>query len=301
MSTLATHVPAPSLTADKAAGEWAGKLHLFLEHRNGKSVATGQYHEGALRILRPHYLDASGQVNYTTINPGGAYFGADRYQLDISLANNAQLLLTTQSATKVYKTPQGPAHQEMRVTLGENTVLEYLPDQLIVYREGAYRQNTVVEMHPTASLTLAEIITPGWAPDGGEFCYQEVRMRTEIRIKEGEGQHRLAVDQLRLKPSEIGDLHGIGLMENHSHTGQLLLVDARIDDELYAQLAELVEEAAGTHGITRAGRRLEGEPTCVVVRSLADSTGTIAALHRKIINLLRATLRNQGTLDLRKY
>lgn len=44
---------------------WAGVLKLGVTERNGRSVATSQYHEGALRILRPHYLDASGQVTYT--------------------------------------------------------------------------------------------------------------------------------------------------------------------------------------------------------------------------------------------
>src|SRR4029079_12754910 len=49
-----------------------GELALQIEHRGGRSVATHQYHRGALRVLRPHYLDDSGQVCYVIVNPGGA-------------------------------------------------------------------------------------------------------------------------------------------------------------------------------------------------------------------------------------
>ncbi|PJI51850.1 urease accessory protein UreD, partial [Methylobacterium radiotolerans] len=31
-----------------------------------------RYHRGALRVLRPMYLDGTGQVTYVVVNPGGA-------------------------------------------------------------------------------------------------------------------------------------------------------------------------------------------------------------------------------------
>ncbi len=73
----------------------------------GRSVASRQFHEGALRVLRPHYLDESGQVCYVMVNPGGgAYLGSDLFVVDVEVeAGGADLLLTTQSATKVYRTP----------------------------------------------------------------------------------------------------------------------------------------------------------------------------------------------------
>ena len=137
-----------------------GELSLRIERRrdanggDGSSVATSQFHRGALRVLRPYYADDSGQATYTVINPGGAYFGGDTYQLTLDVADNAALRVTTQSATKVYKTPQGPAHQTMHITLGESARLDYVPDQLIVYENGSYRQDTTVDMQPSSSLTF---------------------------------------------------------------------------------------------------------------------------------------------------
>lgn len=277
-----------------------GQLRLRIDQRDGRSYAARQFHDGALRVLKPLYLDGSGQVCYPVINPGGAYFGADRYELELEVGQGASLLSTTQSATKVYRTPQGPARQDMEVRLGPGAVLEHLPDQLIVYREGSYRQRTLVRMHPSASLVMAEIITPGWSPEGEQFRFDEVRLRTEIRVEDDEHQRRLVVDQLRMVPEDGVGITGLGMMEGHSHSGQLLIADRRLDDELHEQLASLIEDSLTVSGITRGGLQHPDGLRCTVVRSLADSTSAIAALHRSVVDMLRARWRDQPPLDLRR-
>ncbi len=277
-----------------------GQLRLRIEQRDGRSYAARQFHDGALRILKPLRLDHSGQVCYPVINPGGAYFGDDRYVLDFEIGAGASLLSTTQSATKVYRTPQGPARQDMEVRLAPGSVLEHLPDQLIVYRQGSYRQRTVVRMHPTASLVMAEIITPGWSPEGEPFRFDELRLRTEIRVEDQEHRRRLVVDQLRMVPGDGSSIADIGMMEGHSHTGQLLIADRRLDQELCDQLAALVESSETSSGISRGGVPHPDGVQCVAIRSLADATEPIAQLHRGVVDLLRARWRGQAPLNLRR-
>ncbi|WFP17063.1 urease accessory protein UreD [Citricoccus muralis] len=281
---------------------WAGRLRLVVRSGRQRCFAAEQFHEGALRVLRPHYLDDSGQVAYTVINPGGAYLGADRYLLDVTVGPGASALLTTQSATKVYRTPQGAAEQIMRVRLDAEAVLEYVPDQLIVYRGGSYRQRTVVDMEPSATLVLSEIITAGWDPEGAEFAYDDLSLRTEVRVRTPGGMRRLLVDHLRLAPGRDGALHGIGIMEGHSHTGQLLIADARLDDDLLALVCDLIDASETVSGVSLigAGDALAGmRGWCV--RSLACRTRQISALHDQIINLVRQRTRAQSPLRLRKY
>lgn len=294
-------MPEPEHFSGHTAEEWAGQLSLTVEQRDSVSVATHQFHQGSLRVLRPHYLDDTGQVNYALINPGGAYFGADRYRLGITVGNGASLLVTTQSATKVYKTPQGPAYQEMSVELDAGAVLEYVPDQLIVYREGAYRQKTRVEMSPSASFLACEIITPGWSPQGAGFGYDELRMRTEIAVCGEQGKRRLLVDQLRLQPATCPDIQMMGLLEGHTHLGQLVLADAGVDDALYEHLVAVLDESPTRSGISRIGGSKTYGVTGVLVRSLAHTTGQIQLLQHQLINTVRLHVRGQEGLDLRKY
>lgn len=272
-----------------------GELELVVADRDGKSVAVRQFHRGALRVLRPHYLDDSGQVCYVVVNPGGAYLGADLYVMDVEVAEGAKLLLTTQSATKIYRTPGSFAEQRMRLRLGAGAQLELAPDQLIAYREASYRQNTHITMHPTSSLVMSEVITPGWSPDGASFRYEELRLRTEIRIESG---GLLALDKLLIRPPQH-DVTGLGFMEGFSHAGSLIVVDRRVDQALADDLHGL----AGGHdaytgvSLTATVDGISG----LVLRALSNSTEELNRLLGTCSALLRQRWHGTAPLDLRKY
>ena len=304
LSDTAPNTPVRIASAEPLTdGPVAGRLRLGIARRNGRSYACDQFHEGALRVLRPHYLDGSGDVTYTVINPGGAYLGADAYQIDVDVAQDAALLLTTQSATKVYRTPQGRATQDMTVRLHAGATLEYVPDQLIVYRGGSYRQRTQIVMHPQASLVLAEIVTPGWDPDGGVFTYDELRMRTQIDVADVGGRRLFAVDQLRIVPDPRTS--GIGVMEGHTHAAQLLIADARVDDDLVDEVASLLPQGDVLAAVSRIGAP---DPTAgslpmsgMALRALANRTEDLFSLQLTVINLLRERWRQRPPIHLRKY
>ena len=272
---------------------WAGTLSLDIDRREGRSIAVRQYHDGALRILRPHYLDESGQVCYVIVNPGGAYLGGDSYLIEVSVAAGADLLLTTQSATKIYRTPNDRARQRTHLKLGERARLELLPDPLIAYREASYGQVTRVDMDPTASLVMAEVVTPGWSPDGELFRYDEIRMRNEISI----GGRLTVLDNLLIRPGTGSPVDSSCFMAEYTHLGSLLAMDARVDralvDELFAVLAPV--DPCGQLGITL----LDGPG--LAVRALSHSTESLNKLLAAAVDLLRARWRGQEPLNLRKY
>jgi urease accessory protein len=292
MSTEAEMHTAGSLAA--ASARPTGELRLEIGLRGGRGIATSQFHQGALRVIRPHYLDESGQVCYVVVNPGGGYLGGDVYELDVDVAAGARLLLTTQSATKVYRTPGSHAFQQTRIRLGPGASLEYLPDQLIAYREASYRQHTVVELDAQASLVMAEIVTPGWSPDGTLFRYDEVRLRSDVYV-DGE---LLALDNLLIRPAQAGSpVTGMVFLEDYTHLGSLMVVDRRVNaalvDELYEVLGPLDPE--GQLGISL----LDGPG--LVLRALSGSTDTLNALLLAAVDLLRGRWFGQTGLDLRKY
>jgi len=276
-----------------AVGEWAGTLSLDVGRRNGRSIAVRQHHAGALRILRPHYLDQSGQVCYVVINPGGAYLGGDRYLIELDVAPGADLLLTTQSATKIYRTPNDRAEQHMRISLGAGSRLELLPDPLIAYREASYGQVTCVDMDPTASLVMAEVVTPGWSPDGGFFRYDEIRLRNEISI----GGRLTVLDNLLIRPGTGSPVDGSAFMGDCTHLGSLLVVDAQVDstlaDDLHALLAP--KDDGGRLGVTL----LDGPG--LALRALSHSTEQLNELLAAAVDLLRKRWHGQEPLNLRKY
>ena len=249
-------------------------------------------------MLRPHYLDDSGQVCYVVVNPGGAYLGADLFVLDVEVQDGADLLLTTQSATKVYRTPGSFAEQRMTLRLGEGARLELMPDQLIAYREASYRQHTRITVQPSSSLVMAEVVTPGWSPDGAAFRYKEVWLRNEIRVEGPGGTRLLALDNLLIRPP-AGDITGMGFMEGFSHVGSLLVVDPRVDQALADDLHALTLDHDARAGVSLT-RTVLGT-TGLVLRALSNSTGELNCLLNACANLLRTRWHGQEPLNLRKH
>ena len=275
-----------------------GTLELVISERGGRSVAAHQFHQGALRVLRPHYLDDSGQVCYVLVNPGGAYLGADLYVIDVEVEAGAKLLLTTQSATKIYRTPGSFAEQRMTLRLGEGAQLELAPDQLIAYREASYRQNTHITVRPSSSLMMAEVITPGWSPDGSSFRYEELRLRNEIHVETGAGTELLALDNLLVRPPH-NDVTGMAFMEGFSHLGSLIVVDPRVGQALADELHSVTQGHDAYTGISLT-RSVAGT-TGVIVRSLANSTEELTRLLGACTGLLRHNWNGQDPLNLRKH
>jgi urease accessory protein len=292
MSVMSTTAVAPVVVSPM------GELELVVADRGGRSVATHQYHRGALRVLRPHYLDDSGQVCYVLVNPGGACLGADLYVVDVEVGEGAKLLLTTQSATKIYRTPGSFAEQRLRVRLREGAQLELAPDQLIAYREASYRQNTHITVHPTSSLVMSEVITPGWSPDGARFRYEELRLRTEIHVETDDKTGLLALDNVLVRPP-LGDVSGMGFMEGFSHLGSLIVVDARVDQALADELHLLAASHDAYTGISLTVT-MDGI-TGLVLRALSNSTEELNKLLGGCSALLRQRWHGTAPRDLRKY
>ena len=292
MSVMSTTAVAPVVVSPM------GELELRVAVRGGRSVATHQYHRGALRVLRPHYLDGSGQVCYVLVNPGGAYLGADLYVIDVEVGDGAKLLLTTQSATKIYRTPGSFAEQRLRVRLREGAQLELAPDQLIAYREASYRQNTHITVHPTSSLVMSEVITPGWSPDGARFRYEELRLRTEIHVETDDTSGLLALDNVLIRPPAY-DVTGMVFMEGFSHLGSLIVVDPRVDQALADELHTLTAGRDAYTGISLTATVLG--TAGLVLRSLSNSTEELNSLLGDATTLLRQRWYGQEPLNLRKY
>ena len=299
--TIVDAPPAPIAGVDRAA---MGSVALRVERRGDRSVVAGQWHEGSLRTLRPLYLEPGGLVTSVIVNPGGGYLGGDAYRQRFEVGRAASALVTTQSATRIYRTPTAPATQHTTVVLDADATLELVPDQVIAYADARYDQRTRVEMAADAGYVAAEIVTPGWAPDGTPFRYEWVRSRTEVVVA-----GRLEVlDNLLLAPRD----GVVGGLEGHTHVGSLLAVAPGIDQARVDAVAALLEgslpgdpdrrgpdrpgpDRPGRRGVRWGVSRL-GCPG-LAVRLLGFDTDS---LQRRLLAVM-ALLRGGSPLVLRKY
>lgn len=280
-----------------APSTYAGELRLRVENTGARTTPALTEWFGVLRLMRPLYLDDSGQLTYIIVNPGGAYFG-EKYRMVVDVGSKAHLLLSSQGATRIYRTPQEPAEQIIDFTLESGSRLEYAPDQTIAYRDADYRQITTVKAAPDAQGFFAEIVTPGWDPDGVPFTYTAMHLRFDVLTRDGE--RPVLIDNLRIQPHEIGEaLTGIGHMEGNSHMGTVFILGPHTQGSYIDQVRDVVDASGADKVAVTAGHR--HGVSWLLVRALARSTDDLATMISAVNSLDRATTTGQGILDLRRY
>ncbi|MEH7502584.1 urease accessory protein UreD [Neobacillus drentensis] len=273
-------------------GDWTGELRLEVEERKGKTVAKKVYFQGALKVMRPVYHDNSGQACYYLLNPGGGYLDGDRYKMKISLEEKAKLTITTQSATKVYKTPKSHVYQETEIHLKEGSFLEYLPDPLIAYQQAKYKQKNIIRMEKNATFLYTDIITPGWSPEGERFSYESIQLLNEIYID----NELAAYDHIKMNPS-TQNMGGLGFMEGFTHLGSMIVVGKQSDSNFIDRLFHVMNESADSF---KSGISLLAVPG-FTIRVLANSTQVIERIFTECLHIIRQEWFNTQPSFLRKY
>lgn len=246
--------------------DWTGILQLDVENRQGKSVTKNLYFQGAFKIMRPIYHQQSKHPCYYILNPGGGYLNGDTYRMEVSVQEEAKATLTTQSATKIYKTPSKHAYQETEIHLKQGSYLEYLPDPLIAYKDACYVQKNIVRMEKGAEFLYTDILTPGWSPEGKHFSYESLRLINEIYLND----EIVVFDHLHLSPRNKA-MNGLGHMEGYTHLGSLIAISEKVNDAFIETLYNTLEQMEGNFKIGISRLATEG----LSIRIMANSTQLI--------------------------
>lgn len=272
---------------------WTGEVELELQKKGPRTVPNKIFHHGALKLMRPFYLDDSDQAYYTLLNPGGGYLNGDQYKIRVTLQKNAAVFLATQSATKIYKSPDNPVYQESEFILKDKSTLHYLPDPIIAYSDAQFIQKNIIKMSSDSTVFFSEIITPGWSEVGRYFTYKRIQMRNEIYVD----NKLIALDHLRLLPSQQ-NIFELGYMEGHTHLGTCFIISPCIDRDNPPSIDQLVQRIRDNDSCQIGLSHLE--TSGYVVRVLADDTQVIEHIFNLFLKQINNLL-NRDTVSLRKY
>jgi urease accessory protein len=121
--------------------------------------------------------------------------GGDRAKTTIDLQAGADVLFTTQSAEKIYRSDGETAQADLRVAVGSGARLEWLPQETILFGGAKLSRRLEIDLAAGASLLLVEAVTFGRIAMGEDKPDAALRDRWRIR-REG----RLAfAEELRLE------------------------------------------------------------------------------------------------------
>ncbi|MFG2044614.1 urease accessory protein UreD [Dactylosporangium sp. NPDC048998] len=176
----------PSGAGDGPPGT-VGLLDLRFASISGVTRVTQQFQRTPLYIFQPIYLDPRrpGMAFVYLQHQGDGMLQGDRYRIDVEVGEGAEVHLTTQAATKIYRMESGHAAQLVNLTAGAGSLVEYLPDPVIPYRHSRFIGRLDVTAHPQATVLLAETLLPGRVARGERHAYDLYRATTRIRRPDG--------------------------------------------------------------------------------------------------------------------
>jgi urease accessory protein len=136
-----------------------GRIGLAVDAVAGATRRRGVDEQGSLRVRFPH-TDAD-ELEAVIINTAGGIAGGDRFDIAISVADQARLVVTTAAAEKIYRSPGPEATIAIRLDAGRGAALRWLPQETILFDRARLSRRIDVELADDASLLLVEGVVLG--------------------------------------------------------------------------------------------------------------------------------------------
>src|SRR6202021_4136353 len=164
-----------------------GKPPLMNRHgfrRNGRNETDPKSWAIPSQWQGCHYQNNEDRPLLLTINSGGGFVEGDTAELYATMEPATRALITTTSASKFYKCPEGVTSREtISLKVGPAALLEYYPDEAIIFANARAERRTLIDLHPTASLFATDMIAAGRIHYRAGEAFMFKALRSEFEIK----------------------------------------------------------------------------------------------------------------------
>lgn len=268
-------------------------IDLVLEKSGDKTITTTRAYDGVMRISPTLHLDREEISTYYLIQIGGGYVEGEKFLNNIELKENARAIVTTQASTKVYKCENKlETYQMTNIHLEKNSILEFITDPVILYKDAKYKQENNIYMDETSTFIYTDGITSGWSPDGQDFKYDRAKLKTNVYYN-GE---LVLLDNLVMEPSNY-DISHIGYLEGYLNFGTLLVINKNIDKKFIENMRLQLENIDMDINFGVSSLEVNGFILRVIGNMTQDIEKVISICH----DYVRKELFNSIPLVIRKY
>jgi urease accessory protein len=274
-----------------------GALVLRLEgnENGGKTVVKEQYSKVPLYTQRALYLEESlpSMAYMYIISPSGGILQGDRYRMDITLKNKAYAHLTTQGATRIYRMEKNYATQMVNVDVDDGCYFEFVPDQIIPYRDSRFYQKVDLKIHENATMVYSEIIVPGRVASRESFEYDICYMKS---LGRNQNNKLRFIDIAILEPKK-NNLKLLGILGNFDVVGNMyILTKTKYVSDLNSEINSRLQQFAHISG----GATILPGDSGLLIRMLGYTASDIRIAMYEIITIIRKMVLNVSFSGIRK-
>jgi urease accessory protein len=142
----------------QATARTASAEIVFAREPEGRTFIRRQFSAYPYHLCRPHYFvgDPPGMATLYLQSASGGIFQNDRLCLAIVAEQGARAHVTTQASTIVHSMEAGDAEQTVYIDARPGTLVEYLPDPMILFPASRLTSRFEVRVHQSATLIACD-------------------------------------------------------------------------------------------------------------------------------------------------
>ena len=224
---------------------WQARLELGFERRGERTVLARRVHDGPLVVQKALHPEGDAVCHAIVVHPPAGIAGGDALRLDVSASAGAHALLTTPGAGKWYRTAGPAASQHVTIDAGDEAVVEWLPQETILYDGSVADIRWEARLAPSARLVAWDILCLGRTGSGERYAKGTARIATRIE----RGGRALWVERGRLGRGS-GAMDAAAGLAGHTVFGTLVATGGAVSDELLGLCRE-ARPAEGEGAVTR--------------------------------------------------
>ena len=271
------------------------KIVLDIESISGKTIIKEKESVFPLSVQKEMYYDQfqPKMTHVYIVSSSGGILQGDKYMIDIILEKNALAHITTQGATRVYGMNVSNAIQVVNVSLDDGAYLEFIPDQIIPYKNSRFYQEINFKVHDNATMIYSEIISPGRIGMGEIFDYEICYFRS---IGKNHKDELRFTDYTKIEPKKM-NLQDFGVLEQKQITATVYILAKRNDVE---KIIQTLENEIKNSSEIEFGWSTMTKENGILLRILGNTTRDVIRLVYDITKIVRKTILHSDFHEIRK-
>lgn len=254
-------------------------MELGFQRREAATVLARREHVGPLRVQKALYPEGEAVCHAIVLHPPSGIAGGDELEIDVRVGEGAHALLTTPGAGKWYRSAGAWARQDLDLTVEAGGVLEWLPQETIVFDAARAAMRSRVELATDARFIGMEILCLGRRASGEGFASGALHLATRV----SRAGRPIWLERGRLEGGS-GLLASPAGLAGFSISGTLLAAAPHIEPGQLAACREIPAlESGARHGLTQL-------PDLLVARYLGHSSEAARHWFAALWQALRPTL-----------
>lgn len=238
------------------------ELHLKTHFVHGQTEVEDLYFTSPYKIMTP-FVDGP-RSEFMQMSASAGLLMGDEFDLLIEAGDQCQVSYISQSYDKVFNTKEGKAKKHVKMCVGKEASLSYMPYPIIPFAGSDYEADSEIRLTSSSTFLYCDIFSSGRTGMGESFQMKRFDNKTRIYLEDS----LVFADHTLLDPEHV-DYGKKGLWNGYTRNGMLYFYRPGDLQEVVARIRQLTEkQEALVTGVTQC-------KTGIVLRVLGEQSDPI--------------------------